>query len=248
MAGVRRTQRARQQLDAAGPAPASSSAQRSLVLPGEQVRRGQERSLAPRARRRGERPRGDRRLARADVALQQAQHRRGRGHVRPDRSNGRRLVVGERDRPPGLRGQARHHRLPNRAVAPVVDLDGPAAGQAAAAPSADHARSGARGARRTRGDRGPRRGPRTMSESGPPPGPRRCPAARLHRATAAGRYSGYRRPAASRAARIVRRSVIRRDPGRQPIDRHDPRPHAATPRRRHAGTRGCRGSSGGRSA
>ena len=59
------------------------------VLAGEKVRRGQQRALQPVAGHGGERIGGDRGLARAHVALEQAEHRRGPREVVADRARRR---------------------------------------------------------------------------------------------------------------------------------------------------------------
>ena len=67
------------------------------VLAREEVRRREQRGLAAAERGRGERPRGHGRLARADVALDEAEHRDRAREVVPDLVDRRGLVRGERD-------------------------------------------------------------------------------------------------------------------------------------------------------
>ena len=68
------------------------------VLAREQVGRREQRALEPGPCRRGERVRGDRGLARPDVALEQAQHRRRAGEVVADRVHRDGLVGRQLDR------------------------------------------------------------------------------------------------------------------------------------------------------
>ena len=67
--------------------------QRRVVLAGEEVRRREQGRLPPGERGGGERPRRDRRLARADVALDEAEHRDGPGEVVADLVDRRPLVA-----------------------------------------------------------------------------------------------------------------------------------------------------------
>ena len=66
------------------------------VLAGEEVGRGQQGALEPGPRDGRERIRRDRGLARADVALEEPEHRGLPREVRPDLRRGGRLVVGQR--------------------------------------------------------------------------------------------------------------------------------------------------------
>ena len=66
--------------------------ERPLVLAGQEVGRGQERPLPAAERDRGEGPGRDRRLARADIALEEAKHRRGASDVPSDVPDGAVLV------------------------------------------------------------------------------------------------------------------------------------------------------------
>ena len=164
--------------------------ERRVVLAREEVGRREHRRLAPGERRGGERPGGDRGLARPDVALDQAEHRDGTGEVRRGLVDRGPLVGGERHRlgracaratPPAPSGCARRWRRPpgSRACAP-----GRVPGGARPCPAA------ARAARRAPGVAGRRRAPRRWSGSGRPRAPRRSAARPPRRGSPPGTYSG----------------------------------------------------------
>ena len=209
---------------ASTPTPRSSSsvATVSEVLAGEEVRRREQRGLAAGERGRGERPRGHGRLARADVALDQAEHRDRAGEVVPDLVDRRLLVRRERRRrgracvratPRARRGSSASAALVDRRSAPCAPGHGPAAARPSPA--------GARAARRTRAGGAPRRAARTSSGSGRPRAPRRSAAAPRRRGVRAAGTPGRRCPR-RRAPRASPRAAGGGQPGGQPVDGHDP--------------------------
>ena len=96
---------------------------RPEVLAGEQVRRGEQRALPPGLRGSGQRPGSDRRLARPDVPLEQAEHRRVAGEVSPQGVDRGGLVRGQLQGPADLRGERLDDRGPDRGIGLVGHLD-----------------------------------------------------------------------------------------------------------------------------
>ena len=103
--------------------PVEQPGDRPEMLAGEQVRRSEQRALAPRLRRGGERPGSDRGLARPDVPLEQAEHRRVAGQVSPQRVDRGGLVRGQVEGPADLRGERLDDRGPDRGIGLVGHLD-----------------------------------------------------------------------------------------------------------------------------
>ena len=112
--------------------------QRRVVLAREEVRRGEQGRLPAGEGGGREGPRRDGRLARADVALDEAEHRDGSGEVVADLVDRRRLVAGERRRLAELPGQRGLERRPDPPVGRGVDRDGQRACPSAGAPARDH--------------------------------------------------------------------------------------------------------------
>ena len=127
------------------------------VLPGEEVRRREQRRLPPLERGRRERPRRDRGLARADVALDEPEHRHRPREVVPDLVDRVRLVRRERRLVAELAGERRLERRPDRAVPPVVRDHGRSCATGREPAAARPCPAGARAARRTRAGAAPRR-------------------------------------------------------------------------------------------
>ena len=122
-------------------ASSRSDVERPVVLPGEEVRRREERALEPGPRRRRERVGRDRRLARADVALEQPEHRRRAGEVGADvaRSPSSWSAVSATSRSSFRAERARRGRRAASASSGVVDGDRPGRVAPALPPPADHA-------------------------------------------------------------------------------------------------------------
>ena len=112
--------------------------QRRVVLAREQVRRGEQRGLPPVEGRRREGPRRHGRLARADVALDEPEHRHRAGEVVPDLVDRRRLVAGQRRGLTELPGERGLERGPDPAVGRGVDRDGQRLRPPARTPPSDH--------------------------------------------------------------------------------------------------------------
>ena len=93
------------------------------VLAGEEVRRREQRALAAGERGRGERPGGDGRLARADIALDEPEHRDRAGEVVADLADRRLLVGRERRLVAELACQRRLERDADVVVAGLGHLD-----------------------------------------------------------------------------------------------------------------------------
>ena len=207
LAGRGRGQRAGQQLDG-DRRVLEQRRQRPVVLPGEQVRRGEERALQPGPRRRRERVGRDGRLAatrrRPGGAGASASAGRGRpgcrGSPRPGPSSAR-------PRGPSFRAERALERGPKLGVVGVGARRPAGPRPAPAAAAARPSPAGARAARRTRAAAAPRRGPRTSPGSGPPraPAPIADDLLALARSAAAG-TPGTPCPARSSASRIAIRS------------------------------------------
>ncbi len=106
----------------------------------EQVGRGQQHALAARSRSQAQGIGRHGRLARADVALQQAQHGHTAGQIGADGIHGRRLVGRQADLPPDPPGQAVHDPRAHRGIAGGVGRDGCARlGVGTLAATSDHA-------------------------------------------------------------------------------------------------------------
>ena len=103
--------------------PVEQPGDRPEMLAGKQVRRSEQRALAPRLRRSGERPGGDRGLARPDVPLEQAEHRCVAGQVSPQRVDRGSLVRRQVQGPADLRGECLDDRGPDRRIGLVGHLD-----------------------------------------------------------------------------------------------------------------------------
>ena len=112
--------------------------QRRVVLAREEVRRGEQGRLPPVERGGREGPRRDGRLARPDVALDEAEHRDRAGEVVADLVDRRRLVAGERRRLAELPRERGLERRPDPPVGRGVDRDGQRACPSAGAPPRDH--------------------------------------------------------------------------------------------------------------
>ena len=105
------------------PDAVEESGDRPEVLASEQVRRGEECALAPGLRRSGQRPGSDRGLARPDVSLEQAKHRRVAGEVSPQGVDRGRLVRGQVQGPADLGDERLDDRGPDRGIGLVGQLD-----------------------------------------------------------------------------------------------------------------------------
>ena len=109
------------------------------MLSGEEVGRGQEGPLPAGERHGREGPRRYRGLARADVALEEPEHRDGSREVVADRGDRGRLIRGEVDLVPHLPAEPGGDRVPDRHLGRVVDDHGPAALPHPRPAPADHA-------------------------------------------------------------------------------------------------------------
>jgi hypothetical protein len=191
------------------------------VLPREEVGRGEERPLPALERRRRQGPRRDGGLARADVALDEPEHRHRPCEVAADLVDRTRLVGGEAGLVAQLAGERCLERLADRPVPPIVRDDRRRACPSAGPPPRDHAQlereqlvEGEAAERRVA--RLERRGVVGVLE--------RLGDGR-HRLLGA---QGLRQVLRVGVARLVQRlahrlpQAGRRQAGRQPVDRHDP--------------------------
>ena len=158
-ARARRGQRARQQLDR-DRRVLEQRGERAVVLASQEVRRREQRALEAGARGGRERVGGDRRLARADVALEEPEHRRRAREVGAEVADRGVLVVASG-------ATARSELSPERGLdarpagspsVGIVDRDRPRRIAPALPPPPDHARAAARAARRRRPGGAPRPG------------------------------------------------------------------------------------------
>ena len=138
LAGRGRGHRARQQLDG-DRRVLEQRRERPVVLAGEEVGRGEQRSLHPGPRRSRQRVRRDRRLARAHVALEQSEHRRRAGEVAADVLDRPVLVDGQHDLAFELPPDRPFQRLAQLRVGRIVDGDRPGRVPPALSSPGDHA-------------------------------------------------------------------------------------------------------------
>ena len=220
------------------------------VLAGEQVGRGEQGALEPGPRGRGEGIGRDRGLARADVALEEPQHRGRPGEVVADGVDRRRPGRRSARSAAPIRAPIASASAARTATSGALDRPAPPAPhRGPAGGGARPSRAGAPGARRTRAGGAPRRGPRRSPGSGPPRSPAAIGTSPSSAMISAGRYSGYAKPALSSASRMADRRRTAVSPAVSAVDRHDPAGvEQLGVARRRPGTRGCRGSGGARNA
>ena len=114
-------------------------AQGDPVLPREEVGGSEQGALAAMERGEGEGVGRHGRLARPDVALQEAEHRFGPGEVLADDGHRRRLVPGQLDGPAHLPNERRSDRLTDRPISLIRRRDRDRPAPPALAAAADHA-------------------------------------------------------------------------------------------------------------
>ena len=146
----------------------------------------------------------------------------GRGEVGPDRVHRDHLIGRQLHRVAEPCSERIADRRPARSSSTIGRRHGDRPRTDPALGAARPSRPGAPAARRTRAAAGPRREPRTPPGSGPPRGPRRSAAAAPRRGSPAGGTRGRPARPCRAPARTATRRRFGRQPGGEPIDRHDP--------------------------